>query len=61
MIRLLEEEVSRWQVLADMVTEIDQTPFEEGSFAMLRGKQVRYLMRSREVTREVLGLDTFRI
>jgi len=32
-----------------MVTELDPNPFEEGSYAMLRGKQVRYLMRSREV------------
>ncbi len=48
-IRILEEEVARWQLIADMVTEIDPSPFEEGSYAMLRGKQVRYLMRSREV------------
>ncbi|XP_071443494.1 microspherule protein 1 [Hetaerina americana] len=49
-IRLLEREVDRWQVLVDSVTGISPPDFDNQTLAVLRGRLVRYLMRSREIT-----------
>lgn len=49
-IRLLEREVGRWQVLVDSVTGISPPDFDNQTLAVLRGRLVRYLMRSREIT-----------
>lgn len=47
-IKVLENELGRWQVLVDSVT--GSTPdFDNQTLAILRGRLVRYLMRSREV------------
>lgn len=49
-IRQLENELTRWAVLVDSVTGIGFTPeFDNQTLAVLRGRLVRYLMRSREV------------
>lgn len=48
-IRTLESELTRWQVLADIVTGISTPDFDNQTLAVLRGRLVRYLMRSREV------------
>lgn len=51
-IRQLENELSRWTVLVDSLTGIGFTPeFDNQTLAVLRGRLVRYLMRSREVRR----------
>jgi len=49
-IKLLENEVGRWQVLVEAVTGISPPDFDAQTLAVLRGRLVRYLMRSREVT-----------
>ncbi|KAK3853111.1 hypothetical protein Pmani_031042 [Petrolisthes manimaculis] len=49
-IRLLEDKVSKWQVLVDTVTGISPPEFDNQTLAVLRGRLVRYLMRSREIT-----------
>lgn len=49
-IRKLEEDVKRWQAISERFLEVIPRVFEEGTLAMLRGKQVRYLMRSKEVS-----------
>ncbi|MPC16495.1 Microspherule protein 1 [Portunus trituberculatus] len=49
-IRLLEDQVSKWQVLVDTVTGISPPEFDNQTLAVLRGRLVRYLMRSREIT-----------
>lgn len=49
-IRMLENELGRWQVLVDNVTGNTQPDFDNQTLAILRGRLVRYLMRSREVS-----------
>lgn len=50
-IRTLENELSRWSILLDSVTGIGISPeFDNQTLAILRGRAVRYLMRSREIT-----------
>lgn len=49
-VRLLEQELPRWQVLVDSVTGISPPDFDNQTLAVLRGRLVRYLMRSREIT-----------
>lgn len=49
-IRQLENELTRWTVLVDSLTGVGFTPeFDNQTLAVLRGRLVRYLMRSREV------------
>lgn len=53
-IRRLENELSRWAVLVDSLT-VSGSPliapeFDNQTLAVLRGRLVRYLMRSREIT-----------
>ena len=48
-IRHLENELPKWQVLVDSVTGISPPDFDNQTLAVLRGRLVRYLMRSREV------------
>ena len=48
-IRHLEQELPKWQVLVDSVTGISPPDFDNQTLAVLRGRLVRYLMRSREV------------
>lgn len=54
-IRTLEQELPKWQVLVDSVTGISPPDFDNQTLAVLRGRLVRYLMRSREIT---LGRST---
>ncbi|XP_011310632.1 microspherule protein 1 isoform X2 [Fopius arisanus] len=49
-IRVLENELSRWQVLVDSVTGVNPPDFDNQTLAILRGRLVRYLMRSKEIT-----------
>lgn len=50
-IRTLENELQRWSVMLDSVTGIGISPeFDNQTLAILRGRAVRYLMRSREIT-----------
>lgn len=50
-IRAIENELSRWSVLLENVTGIGISPeFDGQTLAILRGRAVRYLMRSREIT-----------
>ena len=49
-IRRLENELGRWQVLVDSVTGVNPPDFDNQTLAILRGRLVRYLMRSREVS-----------
>lgn len=50
-IRTLENELQRWSVLLDSVTGVGISPeFDNQTLAILRGRAVRYLMRSREIT-----------
>lgn len=48
-IKVLENELGRWQVLVDSVTGVNPPDFDNQTLAILRGRLVRYLMRSREV------------
>lgn len=49
-IRHLENELPRWTVLVDSITGIGIHPeFDTQTLAVLRGRLVRFLMRSREV------------
>lgn len=48
-IRQLENELSRWHVLVDTVTGYSPADFDSQTLACLRGRLVRYLMRSREI------------
>lgn len=55
-IRMLENELTRWNVLVDSLTGIGFTPeFDNQTLAVLRGRLVRYLMRSREI---IVGRST---
>lgn len=49
-IRQLENELGRWHVLVDSVTGYSPPDFDSHTLAVLRGRLVRYLMRSREIT-----------
>lgn len=49
-IRQLENEVGRWNVLVDSVTGMCPGELDSQTLAVLRGRMVRYLMRSREIT-----------
>lgn len=50
-IRTIENELTRWSVLLDGVTGIGISPeFDNQTLAILRGRAVRYLMRSREIS-----------
>lgn len=49
-IRHLENELPKWQVLVDSVTGISPVEFDNQTLAVLRGRLVRYLMRSREIS-----------
>ncbi|KAB0791491.1 hypothetical protein PPYR_03291 [Photinus pyralis] len=49
-IRQLENELSRWNVLVDSITGICTGEMDSNTLAVLRGRLVRYLMRSREIT-----------
>ncbi|XP_018335479.1 microspherule protein 1 [Agrilus planipennis] len=49
-IRHLENEIGRWNVLVDSVTGICPGEMDSQTLAVLRGRLVRYLMRSREIT-----------
>ncbi|CAG9763491.1 unnamed protein product [Ceutorhynchus assimilis] len=49
-IRQLENEVGRWNVLVHTVTGHCPGEFEQQTLAVLSGRMVRFLMRSREVT-----------
>ncbi|XP_028409010.1 microspherule protein 1-like [Dendronephthya gigantea] len=51
-IRQLEEEIPRWQAIVDTLNEAATAPteFDSQTLAVLRGRLVRYLMRSREIT-----------
>ncbi|KAG8042323.1 hypothetical protein G9C98_004957 [Cotesia typhae] len=49
-IRVLENELSRWQVLVDNVAGTNPPDFDNQTLAILRGRLVRYLMRSKEIT-----------
>lgn len=49
-IRSLENELIRWNVLVDSLTGIGFSPdFDNQTLAVLRGRSVRFLMRSREI------------
>ncbi|XP_071656083.1 microspherule protein 1 isoform X1 [Patagioenas fasciata] len=47
-IRQLEQELHKWQVLVDSITGMSSPDFDSQTLAVLRGRMVRYLMRSRE-------------
>lgn len=49
-IRQLENELPKWQVLVDSITGVTPADFDNQTLAVLRGRLVRYLMRSREIT-----------
>lgn len=50
-IRNIENELSRWSVLVDSMTGIGFSPdFDNHTLAILRGRLVRYLMRSKEIS-----------
>lgn len=50
-IRQLETELGRWNVLVDSMTGMGFPPeFDRQTLAVLRGRLVRYLMRSREIS-----------
>jgi microspherule protein 1 len=53
-IRQLENELSRWNVLVDSLTGIGFIPdFDNQTLAIIRGRLVRFLMRSREACAEI--------
>ncbi|XP_054752656.2 microspherule protein 1-like [Lytechinus pictus] len=49
-IRHLEDEIPKWQVLVENVTGMPSQEFDSQTLAVLRGRLVRYLMRSKEIT-----------
>jgi len=49
-IRRLEAEVSKWAIVVEQVTGQPSQDFDNQTLAVLRGRLVRYLMRSREIT-----------
>ena len=48
-IRYLEAEIQKWQILVDKVRGDNPPDFDNQTLAVLRGRLVRYLMRSKEV------------
>lgn len=48
-IRKLKEEINKLQVLVDSVIGINPVDFDSQTWAVLKGRLVRYLMRSKEV------------
>lgn len=48
-IRLLENSTGRWQVLVESVVGGSSPDFDKQTLGILRGRLVRYLMRSKEV------------
>nr|CAB3263704.1 microspherule protein 1-like [Phallusia mammillata] len=49
-IKKLEEEIPRWELLVSSVTGVAKQEMDQHTIAVLRGRLVRYLMRSREIT-----------
>jgi len=49
-IRRLEAEVGKWQIVVEQVTGQPTADFDNQTLAVLRGRLVRYLMRSREIS-----------
>lgn len=49
-VRHLEEDLQKWQVMVDHVTGVSPQDFDAQTLAVLRGRLVRYLMRSKEIT-----------
>ena len=49
-IKKLEEELPRWEVLVGSITGVSPGELDDQTVAALRGRHVRYLMRSREIT-----------
>ena len=49
-IRHLEADIKKWQVLVDKVRGDNSPDFDNQTLAVLRGRLVRYLMRSKEVS-----------
>jgi len=49
-IRHLEADIQKWQVLVDKVRGDNSPDFDNQTLAVLRGRLVRYLMRSKEIT-----------
>ncbi|KAG8181626.1 hypothetical protein JTE90_015271 [Oedothorax gibbosus] len=49
-IKQLENEIPKWQVLVDCVLGVSTTDFDSKTLAVLKGRIVRYLIQSREVT-----------
>lgn len=53
-IRLLEDQVSKWQVLVDTVTGISPPEFDNQTLAVLRGRLVRFVQPSAFVVSDYL-------
>ena len=49
-IRHLEADIQKWQILVDKVRGDNPPDFDNQTLAVLRGRLVRYLMRSKEIT-----------
>lgn len=49
-IRRIEAEVAKWQIVVEQVTGQAAPDFDNQTLAVLRGRLVRYLMRSREIS-----------
>lgn len=49
-IRRIEAEVAKWQIVVEQVTGQATPDFDNQTLAVLRGRLVRYLMRSREIS-----------
>ncbi|XP_035227558.1 microspherule protein 1-like [Stegodyphus dumicola] len=49
-IKQLENELPKWQVVVDCITGVSLPDFDNKTLAVLRGRIVRYLIQSREVT-----------
>lgn len=49
-IRILENEISRWNVLVESVLGTKNTEFDGQTLATITGRCVRFLMRSKEIT-----------
>lgn len=61
-IRHLEAEVSKWQGLVDKVRGDSPPDFDNQTLAVLRGRLVRYLMRSKEVSNiDVAAYTSFQL
>lgn len=52
-IKVLEDELPKAQALVYPVTGMEPEQFDSQTLAMMRGRSVRYLMRSREVRNSV--------